>query len=126
MTSPTTLTELEALERAGWDALCDGTGSEFYGRVMADDGLMVLANGSVMTRGDVVRALAESPRWTDYEIADLRLVGLGDGADGIVYRGTARREDLELVCMMSSVYVRDVRGWRLALYQQTPIMSPAG
>ncbi len=41
---------LMKLERQRWDSLCDGTGAEFYGRVMAEDGVMVLANGAVMDR----------------------------------------------------------------------------
>ncbi len=41
---------LMKLERQGWDSLCDGTGVEFYGRVMAEDGVMMLANGAVMDR----------------------------------------------------------------------------
>jgi hypothetical protein len=38
------------LERAGWDSLCNATGSEFYGAIMLPDALMVLANGMVMDR----------------------------------------------------------------------------
>ena len=45
--------ELIELERAGWTSLCDGTGDDFYGRTMTSDGVMVPANGSVMTRDDV-------------------------------------------------------------------------
>ncbi len=37
--------ELLTLERRGWDSLCDGTGGEFYGGPMTDDGVMVLAHG---------------------------------------------------------------------------------
>lgn len=46
--------ELIALERAGWDSPCDGTGGEFYGRVMTADGVMILANGGVMTPDEAV------------------------------------------------------------------------
>ena len=42
--------ELLELERAGWDSLCDSTGSEFYGRIMLPTAVMVLANGMVMDR----------------------------------------------------------------------------
>jgi hypothetical protein len=46
--------DLLELEHAGWASLCDGTGSEFYGDVLSESGIMVLADGSVMTRDDVV------------------------------------------------------------------------
>ena len=60
------------LERAGWDSLCNSTGSEFYGATMLADAVMVLANGMVMDRRTVVNALSESPPWRTYEISDVR------------------------------------------------------
>ncbi|MGB7818143.1 MAG: nuclear transport factor 2 family protein [Ornithinibacter sp.] len=109
------------LERKGWDALCDGTGAAFYGGLMTSDGVMVLANGMVMTRDDVVAALAEAPTWDDYSVDDVRVVGVGDGAASLVYRGTARREGQDpFAGAMTSTYVRTPEGWRLALYTQTP------
>ncbi len=55
------LETLDAIERKGWDALCDGTASDFYGKVMTSDGFMVLANGAAMTRDQVVSALRNGP-----------------------------------------------------------------
>jgi hypothetical protein len=114
--------ELLDIERKGWDALCEGSGADFYGRVMTDDGLMVLANGMVMDRGQVVEALGQSSPWSSYELADVRLVVMGDGGAALVYLGTAQREDGEpFVGAMASVYQRVGGEWRLALYQQTPV-----
>lgn len=115
--------ELLALERAGWDSLCDGTGDDFYGRTMTEDGLMVLANGMVMDRAEVVEALGQSPPWASYELSDVRIVPIGDGTAALVYVGTAQRggDDPPFVGAMSSVYVRTDGQWRLALYQQTPM-----
>ena len=42
------------LERAGWDSLCNQTGSEYYGELMLPNALMVLANGRVLDRGRAV------------------------------------------------------------------------
>ena len=114
--------ELLELEHAGWASLCDGTGSEFYGDLMTESGLMVLANGSVMTRDDVVDALAQAPPWARYEIDDVRRLQLGEGATALVYTGTGYRSgnDLPFVGVMTSVYVRHDSTWKLALYQQTP------
>jgi hypothetical protein len=109
------------LERAGWDSLCDSTGSDFYGGLMLPDAVMVLANGMVMDRETVVSALSESPPWRRYEIADVRLVSADPDNAALVYTGTGYREGAEpaFVGAMSSVYHRTGDGWKLALYQQT-------
>jgi hypothetical protein len=110
------------LERRGWDSLCDGTGSTFYGDLMADDGLMVLADGSVMNREAVVESLEHAPPWKSYDIDDPRVIDAGDGTAAVVYVGTGYRDGDQpaFVGVMSSVYVRRDGRWRLALYQQTP------
>ena len=114
--------ELLDLEHAGWASLCDGTGSEFYGDIMTDDAVMVLANGTVMDRGDVVEALRDAPPWSAYEIDDVRLVQLDEDSSAVVYIGTGHRgdDDRPFVGVMTSVYVRRDGDWKLALYQQTP------
>ena len=55
------LQELLALERSGWQSLCDGTGSAFYENLMTDDALMLLADGMTMTRDEVADALRYAP-----------------------------------------------------------------
>ena len=114
--------ELLALERRGWDALCDATGAEVYGELMTPDGLMVLANGMVLSRGEVVTALRRSPPWASYEIADVRVVPVGADAAALVYTGRGWRtgEQEPFTAAMTSAYVRVDGGWRLALYTQTP------
>ncbi|GAB3237109.1 hypothetical protein GCM10027447_36030 [Glycomyces halotolerans] len=115
--------ELLELERAGWDALCDGTGSEFYGTVMAADGIMVLAHGFALDREAVVESLREAPTWDGYEISQERTVQVGDDAAGLIYTARAWREGDEddFRALMSSVYFRADGIWNLALYQQTPV-----
>jgi hypothetical protein len=113
------LKELLDLEEAGWASLCDGTGDRFYGEAMTPDGLMVLANGAVMTRLEVIEALAEAPPWDRFSIDDPTTIDLGGEATALVYTGTARRDDVEFVGVMTSVYVRPRGEWKLALYQQT-------
>ena len=114
--------ELLDLERRGWDSLCDSTGSAFYGDLMTDDGLMVLANGALMDRDQVVASLSDAPAWHSYDIDEPRVVGGGDTA-ALVYVGTGYRDGDQpaFVGLMSSVYVRQDGRWRLALYQQTPV-----
>jgi Domain of unknown function (DUF4440) len=110
------------LERRGWDSLCDGSGHRFYGDLMTDDAVMVLANGATMTRADVVASLADAPPWDGYDIADERVVDAGPDAATLVYRGTGhRRGGEDFVGVMTSTYVRRDGGWRLALYTQNQL-----
>ena len=51
------LEDLLELERAGWRSLCESTGDRFYGDLMTDDAVMVLANGAVMDRHAAHRRL---------------------------------------------------------------------
>lgn len=119
----TLMTELLRLEQAGWTSLCDGSGDAFYGRLMTDDGMMLLADGSALNRDAVVESLRDAPAWSSYEISEERLIALGADAAALVYTGRAFRAagGPAFVALMSSVYVRDSSGWRLALYQQTPV-----
>lgn len=117
------VSDLLRLENAGWQSLCDGSGGDFYGTVMTDDGLMVLADGSVLDRGQVIASLDDAPAWSAYEITDERLVEIGPDAAAFVYRGRGFRASggPPFHAQMSSVYVRRDGEWRLALYQQTPV-----
>lgn len=119
------LSDLLDLERQGWDALCASTGSDFYGRIMTADGVMVLVNGTVLDRDGVVASLDGAPAWSAYDLGAPRLVDLGEEAVGLVYRATASRDSdpTPFEALMTSVY-RLVDGqWRLALYQQTAVPS---
>ncbi len=111
---------LLSLEHAGWRSLCDGTASAFYGELMTDDALMVLANGEVMTRDQVVQALDGAPSWSDYSIDAPRLVHVDPDVAALVYIGSGQRDGaVPFVGAMSSVYRHLDGRWRLALYQQT-------
>jgi hypothetical protein len=121
--SANTLDALLELERAGWSSLCDGTGDKFYGRLMSDNAVMVLANGGVLDRDAVIAALGKSPPWARYELDNVRLIELDSDTAALVYTGTGFRGDGSepFVGAMSSVYRRSTVGWKLALYQQTPV-----
>jgi len=113
------------LERRGWDSLCDGTGSAFYGALMTEDATMVLATGEVLGRDEVVDTLSGAPPWGSYSLSDVRLVMAGAGA-ALAYTGSAGREGGEpCVAAVASVYVVTDDGWRLALHTQTPVGRPS-
>ncbi len=83
---------------------------------------MVLGDGQVMTRSEVVGALGDARAWSSYEIADARAFPIGDAAAAVVYTGVGHRDGSEpFVGAMSSVYVNTGDDWKLALYQQTPV-----
>lgn len=116
--------DLLALEHQGWDALCAGTGADFYGDLMTDDGVMVLTPGFVLDREGVIASLDGAEPWQDYELTDARLVSLDADSAAVVYTATAQRGGVPpFRALMSSVYVRRQDRWRLALYQQTPIAA---
>ena len=115
------------LEQAGWQSLCDGTAGAFYGDVMTEDAVMVLAHGEVMTRAEVVAALTAEPAWSSYSITAARTVVIGRDSTALVYTGTGHRQgNADFVATMTSIYVREGEAWKLALYQQTPVRSPGG
>lgn len=112
--------ELMALERQGWDALCRQSGASFYGALMTEDAVMVLVNGLVMDKTEVVQSLDQAPGWDRYEISDPRRVELGSESAALVYRARAHRAgDLPFDAAMTSVYVTVDGAPRLALYTQT-------
>ena len=102
-----TLPALSALERQGWDALCNQTGSSFYGSLMTEDAVMVLVNGFTIDRDTVIESLDQAPTWDKYTISDERIVRVGAEAAALVYRATAQRAGEEpFEAVMTSVYVR--------------------
>ncbi|CAJ1508040.1 nuclear transport factor 2 family protein [[Mycobacterium] burgundiense] len=112
--------ELLEFEHAGWKSLCDGSGDAFYGNMMTDAAVMVLANGAVLDRDAVTAALGQSPPWARYEISEVRLIEIAPDTAALVYTGTGWRDDTEpFVGAMSSVYHRGPDGWKLMLYQQS-------
>jgi hypothetical protein len=115
--------DLLALEHEGWRARCDGTGSDFYGRVMTSEGVMILAHGEMLDRQAVVDSLNEATPWRDYDIADEHLIPLDDEEAVLVYTCRAYRDGDKptFEALVSSAYTRQAGSWRLALHQQTPI-----
>ena len=83
--------ELLELEHRGWKSLCDGTGAEFYGEIMTEDGVMVLANGAAMDRPAVTQALIDAPTWDSFGIEAPRMIPAGGGTAVLLYRGVANR-----------------------------------
>jgi hypothetical protein len=115
--------ELLELEHRGWASLSDGSGAEFYGSLMTDDGVMVLANGAVADREAVVGSLRDSPPWQRFEIEGARAIRAGADAAVLVYEARAWRDESgePFAGAMTSTYVRTDDGWQLVVYTQTPL-----
>ena len=112
------MSELEDLERAGWDALCGPDGATYYEEHMADDGLMVFP-GMVMDKKTSISTIESVEPWAAYELVDVREVMAGD-VGVITYSASARRRAQPYAATMTSVYLRRDGQWRLLLHQQSP------
>ena len=118
------LRELLRLEHRGWQALCDGNGAEFYGAIMTDDAVMILAHGQALDRDAVVASLEHAPPWDSYAISAPTVRTLETDVALLRYTGTGRRSaEPDFTALMASVYVRVGSTWRLAHYQQTPMLQ---
>jgi hypothetical protein len=72
--------EIEALERQGWEALSGPDGATFYDEAMADDGLMLFP-GMAMDKADSLSAMRTVAPWSWFELEDVRVIAVGpDGA----------------------------------------------
>jgi ketosteroid isomerase-like protein len=107
-------------EHAGWRALCEGRGAEYYYRVMTRDAVM-LVPGRVLDRGTILASLEGLPPWDSYEIHDPRVVRLPAGGGILFYRALAKRGGTAHDIRMSTTYVRQDGGWAIAAHQQTPV-----
>lgn len=116
---------LVELEEAGWKALSDGTGAQFYDAFLADEAMMALPFG-ILERDVCVEAIAAAPAWATYELSDMRVVVLSDESAMVVYTAQAQREGQpEYRAVMSTTYVWREDEWLIAFHQQTPLVTPS-
>ena len=78
------------LERAGWDSLCNQTGSEYYGELMLPNALMVLANGIGWTPATEPRPMRVVIDDAEESVADRGLTERSLSARRIVGPASAR------------------------------------
>jgi hypothetical protein len=115
--------ELLDLETQGWRALSSGSGGGFYRDRLTTDAFMVLPIG-VLDRETSVRSMEQAPPWSRFEITEPRTTALGEGTAVLTYRVTAQRAgDPPYTALISSVYVKDPEGHKMAMHQQTPLMG---
>jgi hypothetical protein len=115
--------ELADLEEQGWQAL-SSTGAAaagFYQRVLDATVVMLLPGGLLLDdRETIIRSVSAQP-WLSYQLHGLRVLQPAPDTGIVVYEATAQREGTpHYSALMSSLYVRRVDGWKLAMHQQTP------
>jgi hypothetical protein len=114
--------EVVELERAGWAALATGpaAATAHYDAVLADEVVMLLPGGTVLTdRAQVVQSMG-GPPWDDYRLEDVGVVEPVPGTALVHYGGRATRGGRVYSALFSSLYVRRPDGWRMVAHQQTP------
>jgi hypothetical protein len=114
--------EVVALERAGWAALASGPGeaTTHYDGILADDVVMLLPGGTVITdRSRVVESMG-GPPWDSYDLEDVSVLEPVPGTALVHYGGRATRDGREYSALFGSLYVRRSEGWRMVAHQQTP------
>ncbi len=114
--------DVVALERAGWAALASGPedATAHYEGLLADDVVMLLPGGTVITDRAQVVASMGGPPWDAYELGDMAVLEPAPGTALVHYAGSARRGAHEYAALFSSLYVRGADGWRMVAHQQTP------
>jgi Domain of unknown function (DUF4440) len=109
--------DLLALEREFWTGDAD-----FYRRHLSDHAVMVFPEpAGVLTREQVLEAIASGPRWAEVQMEEPRVVSLTSETAILTYKATARREGdtNPYVALVSSVYVNGDGRWKLAFHQHT-------
>lgn len=114
--------ELLSLERAGWQALATDahTARRFYDDHLATDVVMVFPGDVMVVGREDVLASIDDDAWERFDLADERVVALGEGAALVTYRATAVRAGQQYRALCTSAYRNEGGDWRLVLHQQTP------
>jgi hypothetical protein len=108
------------VEREGWTALTTAEGGAYYRAHLAANALMAFPFG-VIDREQAIEAMESAPPWAEFEMRDPRVVALTGASGVVVYSVVARRAGEEpYSAVVSSTFVREGGGWKLAFHQQTP------
>lgn len=107
-------------EHAGWQAILAGRGGSYYQRLMTEDALTIVTDG-VYDREGVGKAFESFEPWDAYEILEPAIIRLGPQAGIVAYRAVASRGGNTREFRMSTTYLYEDGGWKIAAHQQTPL-----
>ena len=99
------------------------TGGADHYRELIDEGcLMVLPQPPfVMSGAQAIEAVADTPRWSEVELAKGQIARPQEGLIVIAYHAKARRDDEAYEAHCTSTYRRLAHDkWRAVQHQQTP------
>ncbi len=106
-------------EHAGWEAIRDGRAAAYFGSKLTADAAMVLPEG-VLDRRETIQSLHASS-WDHFELHEPRLVRLGDHAGVLAYRAVVKEGDDVYEAWLSTTYLWQDGGWKIAARQETPL-----
>ena len=106
-------------EHAGWEAMRDGRAVSYFGSKLTADAAMVLPEG-VLDRRETVQSLHGSA-WDRFELHEPRLIRLGDHAGVLVCRAVVTEGDEVYEAWVSTTYLWQDGGWKVAARQETPL-----
>lgn len=108
-------------ETAGWQALVDGTGRQWF-RDRVDDQVVVLGPRFGVVSGPAAVDQLAGESWSWFRIRAPQVVAITDDVATITYRVLARRDfDTEHQAVVSSTYRREGEGWQLVVRHETPM-----
>jgi len=98
---------------------------DYFRSNLAEDALLVWSAG-VQDKEACVASIRTHAAFQKFDIAEPRVVTLGDDSAVLTYKATWQHEgdDHGESGYMSTAYVRRPGGWRLAFLQSTPIADP--
>ena len=106
-------------EHAGWEAMREGRAVAYFGRKLTADAAMVLPEG-VLDRHETIQSLHASS-WDRFELHEPRLIRLGDHAGVLVCRAVVFDGDEVYEAWVSTTYLWQDGGWKVAARQETPL-----
>jgi uncharacterized protein YndB with AHSA1/START domain/ketosteroid isomerase-like protein len=95
----------------------------FFERYLTDDALLIFpGRDNVYTKAQGIAAMADHPPYIKYDMADPRIVHIGESTAVLTHRATVMHaaNTQPRSVMVSSVLVHEGGAWRLALHQWTP------
>lgn len=96
-------------------------GEEVYRRCVSEDCLMVLPEPPyVMGGAEAIAAVAATPRWSEVDLADLRISRPQEGLIVLAYEARASRGEQAYRAYCTSTYRRVGHGdWHVVQHQQS-------
>lgn len=119
--SPTGMAgDLLALEAEAWNAVSAGQAAAYYGRVLAENAVLLLFDASLNREQALAMWAENEPSWRNYRLSEMKTMPLTDEIVAVTYLVTATydRHIEPYRARCTSVYVSKKSAWRLAFHQQ--------